>query len=66
MIVKIPKGTLKYVKFVKEVKIPLDIPKNKNRKAGKQQSVDNSAVITALNIIRKLFFILFLEKYMNK
>ena len=60
-IVKIRRGTLVYSKVVKYVKIPLDIPKNKNKKAGKQQSVDNSAVKTAPIIDKDSFFILSLE-----
>ena len=64
-IVKIIRGTLVYSKVVKYVKTPLDTPKNRNKKAGKQQSVDNSAVKTALIIIKLSFFIFSLEKYMN-
>ena len=65
-IVKIIRGTLVYSKVVKYVKIPLDIPKNKNKKAGKQQSVDNSAVKTAPIIDKDSFFILSLEMNMYK
>ena len=53
-----------YSKVVKYVKIPLDIPKKRNKKAGKQQSVDNSAVKTAPIIPKLSFFIFFLVKYM--
>ena len=52
-----------YSKVVKYDKTPLDIPKNRNKKAGKQQSVDKSAVITAPIIGNLILFILFLEKY---
>jgi hypothetical protein len=62
-IVKILRGTLVYSKVVKYDKTPLDIPKNRNKKAGKQQSVDKSAVITAPIIGNLILFILFLEKY---
>ena len=65
-IVKIIRGTLVYSKVVKYVKIPLDIPKNKNKKAGKQQSVDNSAVKTAPIIDKLSLFIFFLEKCIYK
>ncbi len=46
-IVNRKRGILIYSKFVRYVKTPLDTPKNKNKKAGKQHKVDNSAVITA-------------------
>lgn len=63
---KIARGILVYSKFAKYANAPLDIPNNKNKNAGKQQSVDKSAVVTAPNIIREFFIILSLEKYMYK
>ncbi|MBP7769997.1 MAG: hypothetical protein KA055_02640 [Aliarcobacter sp.] len=56
IIVKIVIGILRYSKLVKYVKTPLDIPKNKNKNAGKQQSVDKRAVTTAPNIVKLFFF----------
>jgi len=41
------KGSLKNSNCVNIVNAPLEMPKNRNKKAGKQQSVDNKAVITA-------------------
>ena len=62
--VKIASGTLVNSKVVKKLRTPLVIPKNKNINAGKQQSVDNSAVKTAPIITKFDFFIKFLEIYM--
>lgn len=53
-----------YCKVVKYVKTPLEKPKKINKNAGKQQSVDKSAVVTAPIIAIFSFFILFLVKNM--
>lgn len=54
-----------YSKVVKYDKTPLDIPKNRNKKAGKQHRVDKSAVTTAPIIGILILFILSLEKYIH-
>ena len=51
-----------YCKVVKYVKTPLEKPKRINKNAGKQHSVDKSAVVTAPIIAIFSFFILSLVK----
>ena len=64
IIAKIASGILVYSKVAKYVKTPLEKPKKINKNAGKQQSVDKSAVVTALIITNLSFFIIFLVKSM--
>ncbi len=52
-----------YSKVVKKLKTPLDTPKNRKIKAGRQQIVDKSAVKTAPIITVLDFFIKLLEMY---
>lgn len=56
-----PSGILKKSSSCKKVSDPTEIPKNKNKKAGKQHDVERTAVNTAVKN-RFIFFIIFLEK----